>query len=94
VTTYTYQGSDTFKGQQVELVGVAVDTKIDPTPDASAQIEIKDQKSEGVIHFDNAQGRLVDNESTTTMKMKITVNGMAFDQETTIKSTIKRKAGK
>jgi hypothetical protein len=92
-TTYTYQGGATLYGKPVEVIGVSVETKIEKSKDATADIEVKEQKSTGTIRFDNALGRLIDNDSTTAMKMKITVNGMSFDQETSMKSTIKRKPG-
>jgi hypothetical protein len=90
-STYTYQGADTIGGKKLDVIDSKQETKFQPAKDATGSIELKDQKSSGVIHFDNARGELIDSESSTTMKMKMTMMGRTLDQDITIKVAMKRK---
>ncbi len=90
-TTYTYQGIDTIGERPTDVIDMKQESKIQPAKDATGSIELKDQKSSGVIHFDNARGALIDSESSTTMRMKMSMMGRTLDQDITIKTSMKRK---
>jgi len=68
--------------------------KFETAKDSPTQVELKDQKSNGTIHFDNAQGRMIDTEITMTVKMEITTGGMTIDADMSVKTTVKLHQGK
>ena len=93
-STYTYAGSDTIDGRQAEAIDLKLNITFMAAKDSPTKVELKDQSSKGTIHFDNAKGRLIDTESTMTMKMEITVGAMKFESNTSVGVTLKRNEDK
>ncbi len=69
--TYTYVGPKTVRGKPAEQIDSVVTLEVLPPEQQAAKIDIKEQHGTGTIYFDVAAGCLL--ESTTTMKLKMTV---------------------
>jgi hypothetical protein len=93
-STYTYDGTHEVGEKKLETIGLKLDMKFETAKDSPTQVDLKDQKSNGTIHFDNAQGRMIDTEITMTMKMEITTGGMKIDADMRVRTTVKLNQGK
>jgi hypothetical protein len=94
VSAYTYAGTENVDGQQLDKIELKLDMKFEVPKDSPNQVDLKDQKTNGKIHFDNAMGRLIDAENLSTIKMEITAGGMTIGSDVNTKATIKLNQGK
>jgi Family of unknown function (DUF6263) len=83
-TDYTYQGTETRDGQELEKIATKLTMKFEPPADAPAKVEVKDQDTKGMILFDGVKGRISESSSKSKMKMEITVMGMTIDEDMTV----------
>lgn len=91
VTKYTYLGPAEFEGRKVEKIGIEVDLKFEPGPEAQAKVEIKDQSSDGAIYFDNQQGLPVETKINTKMTMQLEAGGQSLEQVVNTDVKVKQK---
>ena len=68
--------------------------EFDLPKDSPTKLELKDQKSNGAIYFDNVEGHVVETDNTTSMKMEISAGGMTFDTDSTTKTSLKLNKSK
>lgn len=89
---YEYAGQEKRDGRTLDKIAPSFTIKFEPSPDAQAQVNVKDQSTKGAIYFDNAAGRLVESNVTSTMNLEISVGGMSIAQEVTTLVVMKQAA--
>ncbi|HUY92402.1 MAG TPA: DUF6263 family protein [Pirellulales bacterium] len=88
--TYTYLGSETRNGRELEKIGLEVKVEVGGPEDAEAKFTIEEQESSGMIYFDSKTSRLVDLKLDGTMKTKLTAGSATILQ--TIKNSMTMQA--
>ena len=78
--TYTYLGSETRGGRELEKIGLQVKMDVGGAEEAEAKFAIEEQESSGAIYFDSKTSRLVDLKLDGTMKTKFTAGSATIVQ--------------
>jgi hypothetical protein len=82
--TLTYAGPEQVDGKTLERIDVEMKMKLTPKDEGAApKITLKDQKSGGTLHFDNAAGRLSHSKIVQNMVMEIAFGEQNIAQEIT-----------
>lgn len=88
--TYTYLGSETRGGRELEKIGLKVKLDLGGAEEAEAKLVIEEQESSGAIYFDPQTSRLVDLKLDGTMKTKFTAGSATIVQ--IIKNSVSMQA--
>jgi|GEM_PF-5182749 len=88
-TDYKFVGTEELDGKKVAKIDLQVDSKFESEPKGQLKINIKEQKSDGAVYFDNTAGRVVSSSLQDKMTLELEVMGMKLDQVVT--SIIKLK---
>jgi hypothetical protein len=85
VTTYRYDGTEERDGQKLDKISAS--TKVSPAGNqgAAQRVTIKDQKSNGVIWFDRAVGRIHEMEMTTKVVREVSLGTNMIEDTMTTK---------
>jgi hypothetical protein len=86
VTTYRYDGSDERDGQTMDKI--SANAKVSPAGNQAAtaqRVTIKDQKSNGVVWFDRAVGRIHEMEMTTKIVREVNFGANKLEETVTTK---------
>ncbi|HEV3341737.1 MAG TPA: DUF6263 family protein [Pirellulales bacterium] len=88
VTTFRYDGSEKRDGQTLEKISATA--KISPAGNqgAAQRVTIKDQKSNGVIWFDRAVGRIHEMEMVTKVVREVSLGANKLEDTATTKMHI------
>jgi len=82
VNKFTYAG----KAGQLEKIDQKIDMKLEPSPDAQFQLNMKTKEASGTILFDNAKGRIQEMTNKTVSEMELGALGtMNMTQNMTLK---------
>jgi hypothetical protein len=84
---YEYAGTETKNGKQLEKILVTLDMKSFPGGGEEIAMELKSHETTGVLYFDNAAGRAVEDSSTSKMEIEVTIG----DQKGTVKIAVDTK---
>jgi hypothetical protein len=85
-TTYTFAGSETKDGRELEKLDLTVVIKFTPDEKQQTAVEIKEQDTKGVIYFDNAAGCLVQSDAASKLLLQISLQGNKLTQNMQIVS--------
>jgi hypothetical protein len=85
VTTYRYDGSEERDGQRLEKI--SANAKVSPAGNQAAaqRVTVKDQKSNGVVWFDRAVGRIHEMEMTTKVVREVNFGANKLEETLTTK---------
>jgi hypothetical protein len=86
-STYTYEGDETVNGKSLQKIKVESKMDIKPSENATVEIELGEQSSDGVVYFDNAQGRVDHAVMNQSIKMTVLAQGQEIPVTTTGKMT-------
>ena len=80
---FTYAGQEQVDGKQLERINVEMSIQIKAAENGGpfGNITIADQKSDGVIYFDNEAGRMTESRINQAMTMQIAAGEQKFDQK-------------
>jgi hypothetical protein len=87
-TTFRYVGPEVRDGRELEKI--AMEMKMHFGEGGNVTVKLTDQASEGTLYFDNELGQFVTSESTSTMKMQMSVLGQQIEQEIETSTTTER----
>jgi hypothetical protein len=89
-TTYTYLGEEEVDGRKLDKIGVALEMEFLGGPE-EVKLKVTDQKSNGVLYFDNVAGELVKSTMDQMMKMDIQAGGNAIQQTIETKVNVNQR---
>ena len=79
---FTYAGQQQVSGKQLEKIDVKMNMQIKGNQNAQeGGVTISDQKSDGVIYFDNEAGRMTESRIEQAMTLQTNVGGQKVDQK-------------
>jgi hypothetical protein len=78
---FTYTGEAQADGKTIDEIGVKMKMAFAGDKQGGPTIKITDQKSDGIMRFDNAEGQVVDSKVKQLVHMEIEVAGQTFTQK-------------
>jgi Family of unknown function (DUF6263) len=90
-TKYTYEGDVDRGGKKLEKIALKPDVKIEPDPNAPAQIKVKGGSGKGYSFFDNKAGKITETINETTMQMEVEAGGMTINMDLVQTTTVRLK---
>ncbi len=85
-TKFTYQGPEVVKGRELQKIGQTLTLSF--APGGKVAVKLTDQSTEGVLYFDNAQGRFVRSDVKTKMTMQMSMMGQQISQQIETSTTM------
>ena len=80
VSTYTYTGPETVDGQKVEVIDIDMAMEFVAPESGTATIKVTDQKTNGKMYFDSANGHTTYMKIDQAMDMEITMGEQKITQ--------------
>jgi hypothetical protein len=87
--TYKYEGNEKKPEGEVARISTSSTFTLEPGPDAKIKVQIKDNTTKGVVHFDPVKGRLLFREDKGDFKAITTAGERTFDQQTQSTETVR-----
>jgi len=91
---YTYQGEEKRDRRALEKIAYKTSLKLEPSQDSPFKLTMKAQDGQGKVLFDNAAGRLIENNLEQNMEMTIDVGGMTIEQNIRQETRVRLKEAK